>query len=241
MLRRHAAAALVLFATACTSAASDDTSSAVAGPGLSPAADAGASDAAHAADGPAVQPALDAGADAPIDAPTDAPADATMIEDASTGVDAGMDASTEAFPVLIVGKLTGNTMAEVKMVADGVVLANDTMKTPCFKAAVLSAKWTETNGLTQAQIWDKLCSGPVTVNVDIYTGSWYENNISKTIGYENEPGTVHVNRYFVDTAYMVADNLIHEGEGHSQGFSHYGVKATSVPYGLNHAFEACSP
>jgi hypothetical protein len=40
---------------------------------------------------------------------------------------------------------------------------------------------------------------------------------------------------------MVADNLIHEAEGHSQGFSHFKVKATSVPYGLNAAFEACSP
>ena len=127
------------------------------------------------------------------------------------------------------------------MIADGVTLANATMKTSCFHDFVLSASWTETNGLTQPQIWDKLCSGTITVDVDMYLGTWYENHVSKTIGYENEPGTVHMNRYFVDSAYMVADNLIHEGEGHSQGFTHYGVKATSVPYGLNDAFEACSP
>lgn len=145
------------------------------------------------------------------------------------------------YPSLAVAKITGATAAEIPMIAEGVALANETMKTPCFKQFVLSAKWTETNGLTQAQIWDKLCSGPVTIDVDMFLGTWYQNNISKTIGYEDEPGLVHMNRYFVDTAYMVADNLIHEAEGHSQGFSHYGVKATSVPYGLNDAFEACSP
>ena len=162
------------------------------------------------------------------------------------GLDAGMDAqvafdASQLFPELAVKIITGATTAERTMIADGVGLANLTMKTPCFKAAVLSARWTETNGLSQAQIYDKLCSGTVSVDADLYTGSWYQNNVSHTVGYENEPGTVHMNRYFVDTAYMVADNLIHEAEGHSQGFSHYAVKSTSVPYGLNAAFEACSP
>jgi hypothetical protein len=144
-------------------------------------------------------------------------------------------------PVLVVNAITGATPAEVTMIGDGVALANATMKTACFKSFVLAASWTETEGLSQAQIYDKLASGPIAVDADMYTGSWYQNNVSRTVGYENEPGTVHMNRYFVDSAYMVADNLIHEAEGHSQGFSHFQVKATSVPYGLNAAFEACSP
>jgi hypothetical protein len=39
---------------------------------------------------------------------------------------------------------------------------------------------------------------------------------------------------------MVADNLIHEAEGHSQGFHHYQVMSTSQPYGMNYAYEGCS-
>ncbi|MGZ3419013.1 MAG: hypothetical protein ACXVEE_14170 [Polyangiales bacterium] len=145
------------------------------------------------------------------------------------------------FPVIVVGKITGATGDEPKMIADGVTLVNATMKTSCFRDFVLSASWTETNGLTQAQIYDKLCSGPITVDVDMYMGSWYDNHVTHTVGYEKEPGVVHMNRYYVNTANMVADNLIHEAEGHSQGFRHDGVKATSVPYGLNDAFEACAP
>lgn len=147
----------------------------------------------------------------------------------------------QAYPEVAVANITGATDDELVMIADGVALANETMRTDCFKNEVLTASWTETNGLTQQQIWDLLCSGVVTVDVDMYTGSWIENHVYHTVGYEDEPGLVHMNRYFVDSAFMVADNIIHEAEGHSQGFHHYDVKETSVPYGLNYAFEACSP
>lgn len=177
-------------------------------------------------------PAVDAGSDARAPDDTARPPDP---------IDGGAPSDGTKFPALVVGTITGAETAELTMIADGVALANATMKTACFHDYVLSASWTETLGLTQSQIYDKLCSGPITVDVDMYTGSWYENHVTHTVGYENEPGTVHMNRYYVDTAYMVADNLIHEGEGHSQGFRHDGVKATSVPYGLNAAFEACSP
>lgn len=168
---------------------------------------------------------------------------------AEVGADAAVDSArptedapepTTGWPTVAVAKITGATGDEPKMVADGVALANATMRTACFRDHVLSASWTETGGLTQAQIWDKLCKGTITVDVDLYMGSWYQNHVTHTVGYENEPGVVHMNRYYVNTAYMVADNIIHEAEGHSQGFTHYGVKATSVPYGLNAAFEACS-
>ncbi len=146
-----------------------------------------------------------------------------------------------AYPEIIVKATTGTIGDEQAMIAAGVALANATMKTACFRDFVLAAKWTETEGLTQAQIWQKLCSGPVSVSVEMYLGSAYQNYVTKTIGYEDEPGEVHMNRFFVDTAYEVASNIIHEAEGHTQGFSHYGVKSTSVPYGLNDAFEACAP
>lgn len=159
----------------------------------------------------------------------------------SAGASGAGGAGGGAYPEIIVKATTGTIGDEPAMIAAGVALANATMKTACFRDFVLAAKWTETKGLTQAQIWQKLCSGPVSVNVEMYLGSAYQNYVTKTIGYEDEPGELHMNRFFVDTAYEVASNIIHEAEGHTQGFSHYGVKSTSVPYGLNDAFEACAP
>ena len=97
--------------------------------------------------------------------------------------------------------------------------------------------------MNQNQIWAVLVGKPVAVGVDIYSGTFKANHIAHTIGYEADPpdGVVHMNRFFVHSAYMVADNLVHEGEGHSQGFRHDHNKATSEPYGMNLAFEACAP
>lgn len=185
----------------------------------------------------------DAGADTKVgsDTGTVAPRDSAPEDSGRPIDDTGPTTAPDGWPTVAVAKLTGATGDEPKMVADGIALANATMRTACFRDHVLSAAWTETGGLTQAQIWEKLCKGTITVDVDLYTGSWYQNHVTHTVGYENEPGVVHMNRYYVNTAYMVADNVIHEAEGHSQGFTHYGVKATSVPYGLNGAFEDCSP
>lgn len=184
---------------------------------------------------------LDDAGPTPSDAPAEARADAAPSDVSVADAVSTADAAPKGVPYIVLGAVTGATAEEGPMIAEGVKLANQAMATACFRDFVLSASWTETNGLSQAQIWEKLCAAPVTVTVDMYLGSWYENHVSKTIGYEKEPGTVHMNRYFVDTAYAVADNIVHEAEGHSQGFSHYSVKATSVPYGLNDAFEACSP
>lgn len=145
-------------------------------------------------------------------------------------------------PQIIVGQITGATPQEIQMISEGVKLANQKIASDCFKQWVLAAKYTENNGLTQQQIWDLISTHLVSVDVEMYDGSWKANHVWKTIGYENDPydGVVHMNRYFVNTAYMVADNLVHEGEGHSQGFHHYGDKSTSEPYGMNYSFEGCS-
>lgn len=128
------------------------------------------------------------------------------------------------------------------MIYDGVDLINAKMATPCFKQWILAASYTENNGLDQQGIWDTILNHKLSVNVEMYTGTYYQNHVSRTIGYENDPfdGIVHMNRYFVNTAYMVADNLVHEDKGHSAGFHHYGVYDTSEPYGMNYAFEGCS-
>lgn len=145
-------------------------------------------------------------------------------------------------PTISVGKITGATAKELTMIAEGAAFANKMLAGYCFKQWVLSSRYTENNGLSQQQIWDLMATHPVTVDIEMYTGDWWANHKSKTIGYENDPwdGIVHMNRYFVNTAFMVADNLWHEAQGHSQGFHHYGKFSTSDPYGMNYAGEGCS-
>lgn len=146
-----------------------------------------------------------------------------------------------AVPFLKLGTLTGTTAAENVMFAQAAVLLNQVLAMPCYKAHVLASNYTENLGLTPPAIWTLLTDGPVVVNGVMYTGSWWDNHVNHTDGYENDPGTVYVNRYFINTPYLIADVLAHEGEGHSKGFSHYYVKATSEPYGMNAVFEACAP
>lgn len=150
-------------------------------------------------------------------------------------------ASPSAVPVdptalISVGKITDAKATELPMLAQGVGLANAMLFKPCFKQWVTAATYTETNGLTSAQIYQKITTEPSSVDVEMY----YQNN--KVVGFEYDPfdGVVHMNRKFVNTASMVADNLLHEDRGHSLGFHHYGKFSTSVPYGMNYAYEGCS-
>lgn len=141
------------------------------------------------------------------------------------------------YPTVILGKIDA-TADEEKAIRDGVILLNHVMTKQSFKDKVLAAQFTETNGLSNAQIYQKLCDNPITIDVNVYSGSYIANHFNHTVGYETVPGIVNVNRYFVSTPYEFADNIIHEAMGHSQGFSHFTVKETSVPYTLNRIFEA---
>lgn len=135
-----------------------------------------------------------------------------------------------------VPNITGAQPGEIEMVHMGVRLANEMLDKPCFRQWVGAATYSETNGLTSAQILDLITTQVSAVNVELY----YENN--RTVGFEYDPfdGVVHMNRKWVHTPDMVADNLEHEDRGHSLGFHHYGKFSTSVPYGMNYAYEGCS-
>lgn len=138
--------------------------------------------------------------------------------------------------LISVGKISYAKAAELHMIAKGLEMANAMLFKPCFKQWVTAARYTENNGLTSAQIYQKITTEPSSVDVEMY----YQNN--KVVGFEYDPfdGVVHMNRKFVNTADMVADNLLHEDRGHSLGFHHYGKFSTSVPYGMNYAYEGCS-
>jgi hypothetical protein len=144
--------------------------------------------------------------------------------------------------LITVRNIEGATASEITMIRAGEQFANEMVKKACFKQWVLSANYTETDGLSQAEVYNKIISTPMQVDVEMYTGTWKQNHVYKTVGWEADPfdGIVHMNRYFVKTARDVGDNLIHEDRGHSIGFHHYGNHATSEPYGMNYAYEGCA-
>lgn len=143
-----------------------------------------------------------------------------------------------SLPQICIGNISGTINGnEILMIKAGCANVNSVIQSDEFRTSILCASFTETNDLRNDQIYDLFCSKIVEIDVEMYLGSWWTNHVSKTIGYEDEPGKVYCNRYFVKTAYMIGDNLIHEGLGHSMGFSHYGVKSTSVPYILNAIYE----
>jgi len=144
---------------------------------------------------------------------------------------------TPGAQLIFVRNITGASAAEVKMIRAGEKLANQMIWTKCFEEWVLSARYTENKGLSQGQILlDKIRSIPTYIDVEMY----YANN--RTVGYEWYPfdGVVHMNRKFVFSVEMVADNLLHEDRGHSLEFFHDYNKSTSEPYGMNYAFEGCT-
>lgn len=141
-------------------------------------------------------------------------------------------------PFIVIGEIKAFN-SERQNIIEGVAILNKILASDLFKQKVLKAQFTETNGLPNAAIYKLFCSKIQKVDVNVFLGSKYQNHISKTIGYETEPGVVNVNRFFVSTPLEFADNIIHEVMGHSFGFSHFQDKSTSVPYVLNTIFEEC--
>ena len=73
----------------------------------------------------------------------------------------------------------------------------------------------------------------------MFDGSYMQNYVYRTVGYDIGDGTVYMNRHFVDSSSIAASNILHE-IAHELGFHHDQVKATSIPYGLNNAWDLCS-
>jgi hypothetical protein len=150
--------------------------------------------------------------------------------------------NTTGAPKIVLRSVSGSP-AEVAMTTRGVELANRVMASPCFAHDVRTASFTEARDMSDDAIWSQLSTTMVSLRVVFYQGSLCANYWSKTIGYENDaqPDVSFMNRHFVTSAYLAADNMVHEAEGHTQGFRHDGEHSSSVPYQLNHFFEACAP
>lgn len=121
--------------------------------------------------------------------------------------------------------------------------ANRILASPLFKTRLLEEKLTETNGLTNLQVYEKIMAGDqlnpfdklgeTDIKVMLYRKTW-----SRVVGYTFiDSVTVWMNRKFFGQPKGIGSNLIHEACGHQNGFLHQGRWATAVPYVLNRVTE----
>jgi hypothetical protein len=131
--------------------------------------------------------------------------------------------------------------AEMAMLNDALSDLNNVLASDCFQADVLAGQFTETNNLTNQEIYDLFRLKPIQIAVTMYSGSWVENHLIGVIGYYSPayPNTVFQNRHFVSDHFKSASNLLHE-IAHILGFNHDLVYSTSVPYQMNDIFQECA-
>lgn len=126
-------------------------------------------------------------------------------------------------------------MASVSFAESKAILSSE-----CFKTETLAAPFTETNGLTNGQILDLYVSKPITVGIQFFYGTWYQNYISKTEGFDEGDGICYVNTFYIDNADDLSSLELHE-TGHALGFSHVNPPEdqTSIPYFMNKIHDDC--
>lgn len=132
------------------------------------------------------------------------------------------------------------TMSEAERLAVmmGFYIANKVIKSSEFETEVLKYKFSDTGGKTNHEILEAYRNINAKINVELFTGNFYQNRISKTNAYElNAEGFIRINRHFVYTPLLIASCLMHELGHNPLGFSHPGLSQTSVNYGMNEILE----
>lgn len=132
-------------------------------------------------------------------------------------------------------RISGLNDYQAKILNKSKDLMNQVLNSEEFKSKILNSYFTETNGLSAAEIYNVLAYGSWDLKIVGYR-SW--NVFSKVMGYFVSGETIYINTRKITDALTLASLLTHENS-HRLGFSHYGIWNTSVPYSLNRIFEAC--
>lgn len=131
-------------------------------------------------------------------------------------------------------EVVNGTDQEKATLAKGKDLVLKVVASPLFASKLLAASLTETNGLTNAEVLQKITAASLEVTLWMYSKWW-----SKVVGYTYfKTNTIYVNRKFFRGPVAEGSNLLHE-MSHILGFAHEFVWETSVPYTLNRIFEEC--
>lgn len=169
----------------------------------------------------------------PKKSPTITPIDPIVIPD--TPIDTTPQSNESG---VVLGQVTGTIGNELELIKEAVSLVSAVVTSPKFKELILAETFTSTDGLTNQQIYDKFTQSKITVNVAMFTGTWIQNHVYGTMGYDVEGDDfVHANRYFVNTAPVLGSLILHES-AHGLGFHHQSAsESTSVPYRMNKIFD----
>lgn len=138
------------------------------------------------------------------------------------------------------------TQEQTAKLREAEVIIAKIFNSEAYKKAVLSNSFTNTKGLSNLQIYEKLYEGAealqpavnyqLDLKVEMYYSFW-----SKVIGYTYpETLVVYTHSKFYDyyTACQMASNLVHEWT-HKMGFDHTSAgDSTSVPYAHNDIVES---
>lgn len=142
-------------------------------------------------------------------------------------------------PGFTLGAVKGATKTELDLAHEAVHMMNKVLVSDVFRSAVLAAKFTSTRGVSNDKIYEMYTKSEHMVNIEFFTGTWRQNNVWRTVAYDNADEFVHVNRVFVTEWVTLASTCFHE-IAHALGFSHKSASEhTSVPYTMNEIFEEC--
>lgn len=141
--------------------------------------------------------------------------------------------------LLEIGDIISANEEERQMCITSIIHVRDVLSSKFFKEEVLSTKFTNTDGFTNEQIYEKFVKSKLIVNISMFYGSWWQNHRTKTVGYDVATDDyVHANRFFVYRSTVLASLIIHE-LSHALGFHHNSqYEYSSVPYSMNKISES---
>lgn len=141
-------------------------------------------------------------------------------------------------PDFVVGDIKGASESERKMIIQAIGYVKQVVYSPEFKSAVMGATFTSTRGLSNIEIYNLFQTTLFVVNVDMFDGTWRQNHVWHTQGYEDpNDDYVHANRYFIQDALNMGSLILHELAHEPLMFTHSSASEyTSVPYACNAIF-----
>jgi len=149
------------------------------------------------------------------------------------------EVNTTERPAIKIGEIVTNVDGENEMVEAGFNYAKRVFASDCFRDKVLDGTFTNTNGLSNSQIYEVFLGSVITVNVTMFYGTRIQNYIYKTKGYDIGDGVVYANRFFIDTPAEIGSLILHE-LGHQKNFHHSSASDyNSIPYSFNQFYEDC--
>lgn len=154
----------------------------------------------------------------------------------------GFVAATPAFPTYSVTLKTSFGEWDLKKLIYALQGLNRIAASARFKEEILKANCTETQDLTNEQVYEKLCSGNQLSaddedGVNDFKAVMYRSRFSRVVGYTYlTSATIYFNSRFFGFPMSIASNVAHEVM-HTHGFTHATTWSTSWPYTMNRIIE----